>query len=54
MLQNNFKKGDVAVAEVELTQDTLIVHVQGTDQLWAPKSRLEISLSHVVGAEADR
>ena len=44
----------MAVAEVELTQDTLIVHVQGTDQLRVPKSRLEISLSHVVGAEADR
>ena len=42
------------MAEVELTQGTLIVHVQGTDQLWAPKSCLEIPLSHVVGAEADR
>jgi hypothetical protein len=41
-LQNTFKKGDMAVAEVELTQDVLIVHVQGTDQLWALKSRLEI------------
>jgi hypothetical protein len=41
------------MAEVELTQQALIVHVQGTDQLWALKSRLEIPLSHVVGAEAD-
>ena len=40
----------MAAAEVELTQEALIVHVQGTDQLWALKSRLEIPLSHVVGA----
>jgi hypothetical protein len=38
---------------VEIAKDALIVHVQGTDQLWALKSRLEIPLSHVVGAEAD-
>ena len=30
------------MAEVEFNQGTLIVQVQGTDQLWAPKSRLEI------------
>ena len=41
------------MAKVELTQETLTVHVQGADQLWALKSRLEIPLSHVVGAEAD-
>lgn len=41
------------MAEVELTQDTLIVHVQGMDQLWALRSSLEIPLSHVVGAGAD-
>jgi len=39
------------VTEVELTLDALVVHVQGMDQLWALKSRLEIPLSHVVGAE---
>ena len=33
------------MAEVEFNQGTLIVQVQGTDQLWAPKSRLEIPLS---------
>jgi hypothetical protein len=49
-----FQEGRHAImAEVELTQDALIVHVQGTDQLWALRSRLEIPLSHVVGAEAD-
>jgi len=42
-----------AVAEVEITQNTLIVHVRGMDRLWALKSRLEIPLSHVVGAQVD-
>jgi hypothetical protein len=42
-----------AVAEVELTRDTLIVHVRGMDRLWALRSRLEIPLAHVVNAEAD-
>ena len=41
------------MTEVELTQDTLIVHVRGMDRLWALKIRLEIPLSHVVGAEVD-
>ncbi len=41
------------MAEVELTENALIVHVGGMDRLWALKSRLEIPLSHVVGAEVD-
>jgi hypothetical protein len=41
------------MTEVELTRDALVVHVQGMDRLWALKSRLEIPLSHVVGAELD-
>ena len=41
------------MAEVELTGDALIVHVRGMDRLWALKSRLEIPLAHVVGAEID-
>jgi hypothetical protein len=41
------------MAEVELTKNALIVHVKGMDQLWALKSRLDIPLSHVVGAEID-
>jgi hypothetical protein len=41
------------VTEVELTRDALVVHVQGMDRLWALKSRLEITLAHVVGAEVD-
>jgi len=41
------------VTEVELTREALVVNVQGMDQLWALKSRLEIPLAHVVGAEVD-
>jgi hypothetical protein len=41
------------MTEVELTRDALVVHVQGMDQLWALKSRLEIPLAHVVAAEVD-
>jgi hypothetical protein len=41
------------MAEVELAQDALIVHVRGMDQLFALRSRLEIPLSHVADAEAD-
>ena len=41
------------MAEVELTENALIVHVRGMDRLWALKSRLEIPLSHVVDAEVD-
>ena len=41
------------MAEVELAQDALIVHVRGMDQLFALRSRLEIPLSHVEGAEVD-
>jgi hypothetical protein len=37
------------MAEVELTEDTLIVHVKGMDRIFALKSRLEIPLSHVMG-----
>jgi hypothetical protein len=41
------------MAEVEIAQDALIVHARGIDQLFALRSRLEIPLSHVAGAEAD-
>ena len=41
------------MTEVELTRDTLIVHVRGMDRLWSLKSRLEIPLPHVLGAEVD-
>ena len=40
------------MAEVELAEDTLSIHVRGMDRLWALRSHLEIPLSHVSGAEA--
>lgn len=39
------------MALVELTSDTLVVHVTGMDKLWALKSRLEVPLQHVIGVE---
>ena len=41
------------MTEVEITQVTLIVRVKGMDKLLTLKSRLEIPLSHILGAEAD-
>jgi hypothetical protein len=41
------------MTEVEITGDALVVHVKGMDRLFSLKSRLEISLSHVLGAEVD-
>ena len=41
------------MAEVELTEDTLVIHVRGMDRLFELTSRLEIALSHVLGAEVD-
>ena len=38
------------MAEIEITPQTLVVHITGADRLWALKSRLEIPLAHVVGA----
>ena len=41
------------MAEVELTESALIVQVQGMDRIWTLKSRLEIPLAHVVGAQVN-
>lgn len=41
------------MADVEIEEDRLIVQIQGLDRLWTLKSRLEIPLAHVTGAEAD-
>jgi hypothetical protein len=41
------------MTEVEITGDALIVHVKGMDRLFSLKSRLEIPLAHVLGAEVD-
>ena len=41
------------MAEVELAEDALIIHIRGLDRIFALKSRLEIPLSHVLGAQVD-
>jgi hypothetical protein len=41
------------MTEVEVAEDALIVHVKGMDRLFSLKSRLEIPLAHVLGAEVD-
>jgi len=39
------------MAEIELSPQGLVVHMTGADRLWALKSRLEIPLAHVTGAQ---
>jgi hypothetical protein len=39
-------------ASVEVGGDSLVVHIDGADRLWAIKSRLEIPLANVVSAAA--
>jgi hypothetical protein len=39
------------MAQIEMTPDTLIIRIEGADRLWALKSRLDIPLGHVAGAE---
>src|SRR6266702_1642918 len=41
------------MARVEVAGDQLTVQIQGLDRLWTFKSRLEIPLAHVTGAEAN-
>ncbi len=41
------------MTEVEITEDTLIVHVLGWHRLWSLKSRIEVPLVHVSSAEVD-
>ena len=41
------------MADVAIEEDRLIVQIQGLDRLWTLKSRLEIPLAHVTGAEVD-
>jgi hypothetical protein len=38
-------------ASIEITTDFLTVHVEGTDQLWTLKSRLQIPLVNVISAQ---
>jgi hypothetical protein len=41
------------MTEIEVTENTLIVHVKGIHKILALKSQLEIPLAHVIGAEID-
>lgn len=41
------------MASISIDADHLLVDVQGSDKLWALKSRLSIPLEHVRGATAD-
>jgi len=46
-------KEEENMATIELTENTLIVRVEGVDKFLAFKSQLEVPLSHVVRAEVD-
>ena len=39
------------MAEVELTNTSLIVHIRGADRFFAMKSRLEVPLQHIASVE---
>jgi hypothetical protein len=41
------------MAKVSISDETLVVDVEGMDKLWALKSRLTIPLANVRGATAD-
>ena len=41
------------MAQIELTEDTLVVHVTGADRILALRSQLVVPLEHVVGAARD-
>jgi hypothetical protein len=41
------------MVDLSVTDGKLVLHVRGTDQLWAFKSSLEIPLQHVAGIRAD-
>jgi hypothetical protein len=41
-----------AVATIELTPTSLIVHITGADQFFALASRLEVPLEHIAGVDA--
>ncbi len=41
------------MVDLTVTDDKLILHVEGTDKLWALKSTLEIPLAHISGVRAD-
>jgi len=40
------------MADIELTSDSLIVHIRGTDRFFALASRLEVPLAHIESVES--
>lgn len=40
------------MADVEITDGELVVHVQGFDRVFALKSEIRVPLEHIVGAES--
>jgi hypothetical protein len=43
----------MALVDLTLAEGKLMLHVRGTDKLWAFKSSLEIPLAHIAGVRAD-
>ncbi len=41
------------MVDLSISGGTLVLHVQGADQLWALKSSLEIPLQHIASVRAD-
>ncbi len=41
------------MVDLSVTDGKLVLHVQGLDELWAFKGRLEIPLLHIAGVRAD-
>jgi hypothetical protein len=41
------------MVDLTLTEEKLVLHVRGTDKLWALRSWLEIPIAHVAGIRAD-
>jgi hypothetical protein len=39
------------MARIEITEDALVVLIEGADKLWSLKSRLEVPLEHVAAVE---
>jgi len=39
------------MVEIELTEDSLVVHVKGMDKLWAAKSTVAIPIGHITAVE---
>jgi hypothetical protein len=37
------------MTQIEIDAETLVVHVQGLDRLWAFKSELRVPLAHITG-----